>query len=382
MGGESLRVFFKTFGCKANQYDTERMRQELEALGAQTAADAKGAHLCVVNSCTVTNQADADARRFIRRIRRENPEIRVVVAGCSSALKPLDYQEMVGVVGVVEGHDPVEVAQTSFLGLAGEEVSAFVPCALPPIDPPLVLDDDARALHQRAEQGVARLELASEMVPSVDWFVYAFVRKEAVVSSQIEGTQCTLIDLLNFEAETTNESPTDADVQEVCNYLDALAHARQQIASDRGLPISMRLLNETHGLLMHGVRGADKQPGEVRRSQNWIGGTRPGNASFVPPPPHLLSQVLAEFEEYIHAGDELPPLIRAGLQEILERGARGCILTGNPAYYTRFGFVLSGEHAPPGEPAEFFMVKLLGGSLPAGPIHFHRAFSGAQLTES
>jgi len=75
-------------------------------------------------------------------------------------------------------------------------------------------------------------------------------------------------------------------------------------------------------------------------------------------------------------------LIRAGLQEILERGARGCILTGNPAYYTRFGFVLSGEHAPPSEPAEFFMVKLLGGSLPAGPIHFHRAFSGAQQTES
>jgi threonylcarbamoyladenosine tRNA methylthiotransferase MtaB len=123
LDGESIRVFFKTFGCKANQYDTERMRQELEALGAQTATDAMGAHLCVVNSCTVTNQADADARRFIRRINRENPEIRVVVAGCSSALKPLDYQGMVGVVGVVEGHDPVEVAQTSLLGLAGEEVS-------------------------------------------------------------------------------------------------------------------------------------------------------------------------------------------------------------------------------------------------------------------
>ncbi len=84
--------------------------------------------------------------------------------------------------------------------VAGEEVSAFVPCALPPTDPPLVLDADARALQQRAEQGIARLELASEMVPSVDWFVYAFVRKEAVVSSQIEGTQCTLIDLLAFEA--------------------------------------------------------------------------------------------------------------------------------------------------------------------------------------
>ena len=127
MGGESIRVFFKTFGCKANQYDTERMRQELEALGAQTATDAGDAHLCVVNTCTVTNQADADARRYIRRVQRENAGIRVVVAGCSSALKPQDYREMAGVVGVVEGHDPVEVAQTAVLGLEGEKLSGTPP---------------------------------------------------------------------------------------------------------------------------------------------------------------------------------------------------------------------------------------------------------------
>ncbi|MCP5069857.1 MAG: Fic family protein [bacterium] len=151
------------------------------------------------------------------------------------------------------------------------------------------------------------------MVPSVEWFIYAFVRKEAVVSSQIEGTQCTLIDLLTFEAEAAVKSPADADVQEVCNYLDALAYARGQIASESGLPISMRLLNDTHALLMRGVRGADKQPGEVRRSQNWVGGTRPGNAAFVPPPPQLLGEALGAFEKYIHAESNLHPILRAGL---------------------------------------------------------------------
>ena len=121
MGEESLRVLFRTFGCKANQYDTERMRQELEALGARTEGATERAHLCVVNTCTVTNQADADARRFIRRIRRENPGVQVVVAGCSSALRPEDYRKMEGVVGVVEGHDPVEVARSAVLGLAGTD---------------------------------------------------------------------------------------------------------------------------------------------------------------------------------------------------------------------------------------------------------------------
>ncbi len=200
--------------------------------------------------------------------------------------------------------------------VAGKEVSAFVPQALPPADPPLVLNNEAQAMHQRAEQGLARLELASEMVPSVSWFIYAFVRKEAVVSSQIEGTHCTLIDLLSFEAEATAESADDADVQEVCNYLDALIYARGQIASDGGLPISIRLLNETHGLLMRGVRGADKQPGAIRRSQNWIGGTRPEKAAFVPPPPHRLQDLLTEFQKYIHAEDMLSPLVRAGLLHV------------------------------------------------------------------
>jgi len=117
--GDRLRVLFRTFGCKANQYDTERMRQELEALGARSAREAQEAQLCVVNTCTVTSQADADARRFIRRVRRENPEVRVVVAGCSSALDPQTYREMDGVVAVVEGHDPMEVARVTLLGGEG-----------------------------------------------------------------------------------------------------------------------------------------------------------------------------------------------------------------------------------------------------------------------
>jgi Fic family protein len=199
--------------------------------------------------------------------------------------------------------------------VGGEEVSAFVPAPLPPGDPPLAV---AGALIERlraAEQALVRLELAGEMVPSLDWFLYAFVRKEAVLSSQIEGTQATLVDLLAFEA-AENPGPPGADIEEVCNYLDALAYARDQLADPSGLPISMRLLNETHRRLMRGVRGADKHPGEIRRTQNWIGGTRPGNAVYVPPPPHVLADLLSRFEQYIHAGDALPPLVRAGLLHV------------------------------------------------------------------
>ena len=197
--------------------------------------------------------------------------------------------------------------------VAGEEVRAFVPRPLPPVDPPLSLDSEALALLGRAERELSRLELAGEMVPSVDWFIYGFVRKEAVISSQIEGTQATLIDLLTFEAQREDDSAPGPDVQEVCNYVDALAYAREQLRRRKGLPLSMRLLNGTHARLMRGARGADKRPGKVRRTQNWIGGTRPGNAGFVPPPPNLLDGLLSDFERYIHADDGLPPLVRAGL---------------------------------------------------------------------
>jgi len=202
--------------------------------------------------------------------------------------------------------------------VGGEEVASFIPDPLPPADPPLLLSASLSQRLRAAEQALVRLELAGEMVPSIDWFIYAFVRKEAVLSSQIEGTQATLIDLLTFEAEKEPElgTPPNADVEEVCNYLDALAYAHGELDDPEGLPLSMRLLNQTHARLMRGVRGAEKLPGEVRRSQNWIGGTRPGNAAYVPPPPHALGEVLGAFEKYMHADDSLPPLVRAGLLHV------------------------------------------------------------------
>jgi Fic family protein len=161
---------------------------------------------------------------------------------------------------------------------------------------------------------LSRLDLASSWIPSLDWFLHAFVRKEAVLSSQIEGTQATLVDLLRFEAGT--EASPSADVEEVCNYLDAFHFARGQLAAEEGLPLSMRLLHEAHRRLMHGARGADKQPGEIRRSQNWIGGDHPSQAVYVPPPPHLLPALLGELEKYIHAEDGLPPLVRTGMLHV------------------------------------------------------------------
>jgi Fic family protein len=204
-----------------------------------------------------------------------------------------------------------EVRRTT---VAGEAVDAFIPLALPPSDPPLALGPLAD-LVGRAQHAIARLDLAGEMVPSLDWFIYAFVRKEAVVSSQIEGTQATLDDLLTFEGAAEGRRP-GADVEEVCNYLDALAWARAELARPKGLPLSMRLVHGVHRRLMKGVRGASKQPGEIRRTQNWVGGTRPGNAVYVPPPPEEVARLLGDLERYIHSEDRLPPLVRAGLVHV------------------------------------------------------------------
>ncbi|RLB48203.1 MAG: Fic family protein [Deltaproteobacteria bacterium] len=197
--------------------------------------------------------------------------------------------------------------------VAGEEVSAFIPYPLPPRDPPLDMGE-LSPLLARAREQLRLLDLAGDLVPSVEWFVYAFVRKEAVLSAQIEGTQATLMDLL--EVEASGEAPVDADVEEVSGYVDALNYAWEEIGRDAGLPLSMRLLSETHRRLLRGARGAQKLPGEVRRSQNWIGGTRPGNASFVPPPPHRLDELLSDFEHAIHDESDLPPLVRIGLLHV------------------------------------------------------------------
>ena len=164
----------------------------------------------------------------------------------------------------------------------GESVQAFVPYALPPGTPALAHESFAVANHA-AEVALARLAGVSGLVPSVDWLLYSAVRKEALLTSQIEGTQATLVDLFNEEAGFA-VSNTD-DVEEVTNYLRAFRLVQDNLRDPNGLPLSVRLLCDSHRLLMGGVRGHGKQPGELRRSQNWIGGTRPGNAVFLPPPP-------------------------------------------------------------------------------------------------
>ena len=198
--------------------------------------------------------------------------------------------------------------------VAGEKVRAFVPRPLPPTRPPLVLDGELTRLHAEAVAAIGRLDVAGAMVPSPDWFLYGFVRKEAVVSSQIEGTQATLQDVVVFEATRRSDHP--ADVEEVCNYVDAITYARKELANPKGLPLCARLLCAIHKRLMKGVRGSDKRPGLIRTSQNWIGGTRPGNARFVPPPPDAVPEALADLEKWLHGNDPLPPLVRAGLAHV------------------------------------------------------------------
>lgn len=193
----------------------------------------------------------------------------------------------------------------------GEVVQAFVPNSLPPKNPTLALEL-YQDLNRKAEMALARLSGVSGLVPSVDWLLYSAIRKEALLTSQIEGTQATLTDLFDEEAGF-KVSNTD-DVEEVTNYLQAFRLVQEQLRDPKGLPISVRLLCDAHRLLLNGVRGAGKQPGELRRSQNWIGGTRPGNAVFVPPPPENVPQLLTDMERFIHDGvTDLPPMVKVAL---------------------------------------------------------------------
>jgi Fic family protein len=193
----------------------------------------------------------------------------------------------------------------------GEAVRAFVPHPLPPSGPaiPEVIYTD---LHRHAELALARLAGVSGLVPSVDWLLYSAIRKEALLTSQIEGTQATLTDLFDDEAGF-KVSNTD-DVEEVSNYLRAFRWVQDQLRDPKGLPISVRLLCDAHRRLLDGARGTGKQPGELRRSQNWIGGTRPGNAVFVPPPPEHVPALLADLERFIHDGArDCPPMVKVAL---------------------------------------------------------------------
>ena len=196
----------------------------------------------------------------------------------------------------------------------GESVRAFVPHSLPPAEPELDAACYAE-LNRKAELALARLAGVAGLVPSIDWLLYSAIRKEALLTSQIEGTQATLVDLFDKEAGLV-VSNTD-DVEEVTNYLRAFRWTEQTLRDPNGLPMSVRLMRQAHRLLMDGARGSGRQPGELRQSQNWIGGTRPGNAVFVPPPPTQVPALLADLERFIHdTRPTLPPLVRIGLVHV------------------------------------------------------------------
>ncbi|MFH0944557.1 MAG: Fic family protein [Planctomycetota bacterium] len=194
----------------------------------------------------------------------------------------------------------------------GEQVRAFVPASLPP-DPPL----DLKPLQRRLEQALlalGRLDALSTLLPDPDLFLYSYVRKEAVLSSQIEGTQSSLSDLLLFETKEAPGAPLD-EIVEVSNYVAALEHGLARLRG--GFPLSNRLLREIHAELLKRGRGSDKTPGEFRTSQNWIGGTRPGNARFVPPPALAVLDCMADLERFFHeAKPDMPVLVRAAVAHV------------------------------------------------------------------
>lgn len=190
-----------------------------------------------------------------------------------------------------------------------EPVRAFIPVPLPP-DPPLRMDGPLQQALEKSVLALGQLDGISALLPDKTLFLYSYVRKEAVLSSQIEGTQSSLSDLLLFELEEAPGVPLD-DVVEVSNYVAALEHGLSRL---KELPLCNRLLREMHGKLLSSGRGSDKMPGEFRTTQNWIGGSRPGNALFVPPPHTAVPDCMAALERFLHAGDDgLPGLIRAGL---------------------------------------------------------------------
>jgi Fic family protein len=197
--------------------------------------------------------------------------------------------------------------------VGGEEVRAFVPDSLPP-QPPLELSGDRQRLLEKSTLALGRLDSITTLLPDPQLFLYAYVRREAVLSSQIEGTQSSLSDLLLFELEEAPGVPID-DVVEVSNYVAALEHGMARLRG--GFPLSNRLIREMHEKLLARGRGSEKQPGEFRRSQNWIGGTRPGNAHFVPPPPARVEEAMSALERMFHDADaSYPVLVTAALAHV------------------------------------------------------------------
>lgn len=195
----------------------------------------------------------------------------------------------------------------------GEQVQAFIPSALPPT-PPLDLTGTRQMLLEQALLALGRLDSVATLLPDPHLFLYAYVRKEALLSSQIEGTQSSLSELLMFELEAAPRAPRD-EVAEVSDYVAALKYGLERLRA--GFPMSNRLIREVHAQLLSRGRGSEKLPGEFRRSQNWIGGTRPGNAHFVPPPPQMVDECMAQLERFIHDDTgSLPVLVKAALAHL------------------------------------------------------------------
>ena len=199
------------------------------------------------------------------------------------------------------------------ISTAGEKAQAFVPAPLPP-QPPIDWTPELRGKFDQALLALGRLDSVSALLPETSLFLYMYVRKEAVLSSMIEGTQSSLSDLLLFELDQEPGVPLD-DVREVSNYVAALDHGLRLLAE--GLPLSLRLLREIHGVLLAKGRGSSRTPGEFRRSQNWIGGTRPGNAAFVPPPATEVPECMSKLELFLHDQPEpAPVLLKAALAHV------------------------------------------------------------------
>jgi Fic family protein len=190
-----------------------------------------------------------------------------------------------------------------------EGYRAFIPAELPPQD--LNLDGDLQALLSNADLALGRLDGAVAVIPDPDLFVLQYVRREAVLSSQIEGTHASLMDVLEYEAQL-QKAEARVDVVEIINYIAAMNHGLQRLET---LPLSRRLLCEVHEVLMRDVRGGEphKTPGQFRKSQNWIGGGSPATARFVPPPSHLVGGSFGNLEKFLHDPAPMPPLVKAGL---------------------------------------------------------------------
>ncbi|MBE9139611.1 Fic family protein [Nodosilinea sp. LEGE 07088] len=191
-----------------------------------------------------------------------------------------------------------------------EGYKAFIPKPLPPI-PEIIMDQEMWNLLSQADRALGRLDGATDALPNPDLFVFMYVRKEAVLSSQIEGTQASLIDVLEFESQAL-EPDNPQDVTEVVNYISAINYGLERLQE---LPVSLRLIREIHQELMQGVRGAERDPGEFRRSQNWIGssGCSLTEATYVPPPPHEMTKSLNNLEDFLHSPQPMPTLIKVGL---------------------------------------------------------------------